>query len=204
MIAVFKDLLLLVMLSISIAAGPSVVNVNTSNSHSFLSTSKPMLLEFYAPWCGHCKSFEPHYHSIAVALTSQHDFHVGSCDSAANPALAARFDVTSVPVLFLYREGRMWRYDGVHLRDPIINWATESYKTKAPISFILSPMGPMGRSKGFLIRIGDSLVQLLPFFTKKYGIPPWLGFVVVAVMLGGSILLLTLLGVYVAVKYKAD
>jgi len=194
--------LLLLLQVLLYSASASVVTVTTSNSHDFLSASKPILLEFYAPWCAHCKNFEPHYKSIAEALSTT--FQTGSCDSESNPALAARFDVVSIPSLFLYRDGQMWRYDGVLLRDPIVDWATKTYKSKKPISWLVSPMGPMGRSKGFLIRIGDSVVSLMPFITNKLGLPHWVGFVFVAVLFAIVILACTLGAVYVGVKMKHE
>lgn len=178
-----------------------VISVNTSNSHTFLS-NKDFLLEFYAPWCGHCQTFMVTYKSIAVTLSP--GIKVGNVDSSANPALAARFDVTSIPCLFLYREGKMWKYEGALLRDPIVDWAQNSFKTKPAISFLTSPMGAMGQSKGTLIRIGDSVMQSLPLLTKKFGLPKWAGFVFVALALGFAILFVILAIVYCSLHHKMD
>ena len=186
-----------------LTSAQQVLNVNTSNSYNFLS-STPLLLEFYAPWCIHCKNFEPHYASVAEVLGTQYKFKVGACDSSTNPALAARFDVTSIPAIFLYRDAAIWRYDGVLLRDPIIEWATKTYKQKPRVSWLVSPIGPMGRSKGFLIRVGDAVVQLLPWLTNTLGLPQWAGFVIVALTLAFLILFATLGAIFVGVKMKYD
>lgn len=184
--------------------GAALVAVNTSNSHSFLS-NPTFLLEFYAPWCGHCTQFAPQYKNIATVLSgSPHGFAVGSCDSSANPALSARFDVQSIPTLFLFIDSKTYRYEGALLRDPIIDWATSSYKTKQPLSFITSPMGAMGQSKGALIRIGDVVMQALPGLTERLGLPRWAGFAIVAAALGVGILFAILMVVFLSVKMKVD
>jgi len=191
------------LVAMSLGVSGQVINVNTSNSGEFLS-KRPLILEFYAPWCAHCKNFEPHYASIANILNTQHGFQVGSCDSGANPALAARFDVTTIPTIFLYRNGAMWKYEGVLLRDPIIDWATRTYRNKSPIPWLVSPVGPMGTSKGLLIRIGDSVVQLMPYLTENLGLPHWAGFVIIAGSLAMSILLMMLVIIYFTLKIKED
>jgi hypothetical protein len=136
-------------------------------------------------------------------LTTQHNFVVGACDSSTSQALAARFDVFSIPSIFLLRDGRVWRYDGVLLRDPLVDWATRTYKSKPSISFFLSPMGPMGISKAAIIRVGEGLTSILDN-TVTAGLPKWAGFLIVASILAFSILSLTFLGVYVSVKFKHD
>lgn len=197
-------LLLLSALLATTACGGALINVNTSNSHEFLA-NPTFLLEFYAPWCSHCVQLAPQYKNIANVLSAApHGFAVGKCDSSANPALAARFDVQSIPTLFLFRDSKTYRYEGALLRDPIIDFATNSYKSKQPLSLISSPMGPMGVSKGALIRIGDIVMSALPVLTERLGLPKWAGFAIVAAGLGLTILLALLVVVFFSVKMKDD
>jgi len=179
-----------------------VIHVTTESSSDFLTSKVPVVLEFYAPWCGHCKSFTSHYNGIAQALGSS--YRVGSSDIDTNPAFAARFDVHAVPTIFLYRDGQVWRYEGPLLQNEVVSWAKDGYKRSTPISFWTSPMGPMGISKGFLIQAGIAFVNLLPFLTKTFGLPPWIGFVLVTIALGMVILVVTFIGVYLSIHAKQD
>ena len=46
--------------------------------------TKDVLMEFYAPWCGHCKSLEPKYFELAVKLRDSKDIVIAKMDATAN------------------------------------------------------------------------------------------------------------------------
>jgi hypothetical protein len=112
---------------------------------------------------------------VANILTTQNNFKVGKCEITSNPALAARFDVTSIPSIFLYRDNTVWKYEGPLYGESVVNFATVGYKKQKSIPWYSSPMGPMGMSKGTLIHIGISLTKLLPSLTAYFGLPEWIG-----------------------------
>lgn len=177
----------------------NVVQVTADNMDSFMS-KQPLLIEFYAPWCKHCQLFEPAYQSIADIVTKD-GVSVGRVDIVENQAVAARFDIDSIPSFFLQRDNKIWKFTGPSTLDGILKFVNEGYKTTEPMPFWSSPIGPIGVSKGFLITLGARLMSLLPFLSEKLGIPQWAGFVLVAVGFGGIIMFTTLVGVYLSVKH---
>lgn len=72
-----------------------------------LRSDKPVLLDFYADWCGPCKMLAPVLHEIAEESTGV--FKVGKVNVDEQPDLAAEFGVMSIPTLLLFENGKLVR-----------------------------------------------------------------------------------------------
>lgn len=72
-----------------------------------LNSDKPVLLDFYADWCGPCKMLAPVLHEIAEERTGA--FKVGKVNVDEQPDLAAEFGVMSIPTLLLFENGKLVR-----------------------------------------------------------------------------------------------
>ena len=66
----------------------------------------PVLVDLFAPWCGPCRALAPVLDTLAEARP---ELRIGKLDVDAQPELAARFDVMTVPTLLLFRSGRLLR-----------------------------------------------------------------------------------------------
>ena len=83
----------------------SVIKITSENFESMvLSSEKPVLLDFYADWCGPCKMISPFVEEIA----NEHpEFLVGKINVDEAPDLAAKFKIVSIPALFALKDGKI-------------------------------------------------------------------------------------------------
>jgi len=83
----------------------SVINITKENfEEEVLRSEKPVLLDFYADWCGPCRMVAPAVQEIA----EENDLiKVGKINVDQQMELAARFQVTSIPLLVVMKDGKV-------------------------------------------------------------------------------------------------
>ncbi|XP_051637020.1 protein disulfide-isomerase A2 [Manacus candei] len=104
-------------------------NVLVLHEHNFaraLSEHQLLLVEFYAPWCGHCQQLAPAYTQAATELRNESSpARLGKVDAMAQTALANEFNITSYPTLKLFRNGNRTHplpYTGLMDTRGIVRW----------------------------------------------------------------------------------
>ena len=81
------------------------LNITSLNfENEVLNADKPVLLDFYADWCGPCKMLAPVLHEIAEESTGA--FKVGKVNVDEQMELAMRFQVSSIPMLVVFKDGK--------------------------------------------------------------------------------------------------
>ena len=81
------------------------LNITSLNfENEVLRSDKPVLLDFYADWCGPCKMLAPVLHEIAEESTGA--LKVGKVNVDEQMELAMRFQVSSIPMLVVFKDGK--------------------------------------------------------------------------------------------------
>ncbi|QRN04623.1 thioredoxin TrxC [Legionella sp. MW5194] len=84
----------------------------------------PLLVDFWAQWCGPCKIMAPHFESAAGFL--EPDVRLVKINTETQPALAARYSIQSIPTLMLFNHGQeIARSAGVMGAQDIVRWVNQ-------------------------------------------------------------------------------
>jgi thioredoxin 1 len=74
-------------------------------THDVLNSSQPVLVDFWAPWCGPCHVLTPTIEELAVEFDGQAT--VGKVNVDDHPQLAAQYGIRSIPTVLLFQEGQV-------------------------------------------------------------------------------------------------
>jgi thioredoxin 1 len=91
-----------------------------SNFLEIINKEKPVLVDFFAEWCGPCKMMSPILKEVKESLGDK--VSIIKIDVDKNQSLAAKYQVRGVPTLVLYKSGKqVWRESGVVQKSELVS-----------------------------------------------------------------------------------
>ncbi len=81
------------------------VEITDSNFEEIINSDQPVLVDFWAEWCGPCKMIAP----VVEELASEYDGKavIGKVDVDSNPEVSAKFGIRSIPTLLVFKNGEV-------------------------------------------------------------------------------------------------
>jgi protein disulfide-isomerase A6 len=113
-----------------------VIELTDSNfEKTVLDSDDVWLIEFFAPWCGHCKNLAPHWEDAAKQLKGK--VKLGALDATVHTLTAQKYEIRGYPTIKYFAGGKKDKdsaadYDGGRTASDIVNWALEKYTENIP------------------------------------------------------------------------
>ena len=86
---------------------------------NIINSEKPVLIDFFAIWCGPCQTLGPILKDVKEALGDQ--VSIIKIDVDKNQAVASKFNVRGVPTMILFKNGsQLWRQSGILSKDDLV------------------------------------------------------------------------------------
>ncbi|MEN9406007.1 MAG: thioredoxin [Bacillota bacterium] len=91
---------------------------------SVSNNEKPVLVDFWAPWCGPCKQLNPVLDEVATELGEK--IKICKLNVEENPDVAGRFEIRSIPTLMMFQDGKMVeKKPGAPSKQELLKWLEE-------------------------------------------------------------------------------
>jgi thioredoxin 1 len=136
-----------------------LISVTDSNFETdVIQSPAPVLVDFWAEWCGPCKALAPTLEKIAEERT---DLKIVKLDVDANKALAEKFHIKALPTIMMFRDGKpVDMFMGARSKQNIEKWIDETLKMDIATAPTIEDMGKKAqtqKSKAFLIVAAPAL-----------------------------------------------
>ena len=103
------------------------LEINENNFDSIINSEKPVLVDFWAQWCGPCRMLLPIIEELSIELANS--IVVYKCNVDENPNLAEKFGIMSIPSLLIFKNGKLLEQKtGGSSKQNLIDWINNVIK----------------------------------------------------------------------------
>ena len=147
-----------------------VLHLTDANFDSVVDGTKNILVEFYAPWCGHCKNLAPEWESAAASFSPSDGIIIAAVDASTYAELGSRFQVQGFPTIKFFAKGSKepTEYEGGRTADTIVQWVNEKIGTDKKVKAVPSAVTVLTK-ENFQQQVQGAKAALVEFYA------PWCG-----------------------------
>jgi protein disulfide-isomerase-like protein len=115
--------IVLILVQVASVASSGVIQFG-QNLESTIASGRPLLVQFYAPWCGHCQQLAPTWEKVGNKIGR--DVTVGKLDCTQHQNLAQKYSIRGFPTIKFFRNGRPIDYEGARTESEIIKFVSRA------------------------------------------------------------------------------
>jgi protein disulfide-isomerase A6 len=129
----------------------AVASLTASDFDAQALGAKAALVEFYAPWCGHCKELAPKYEELAKAFAGEKNVLIAKVDATEEQDLASRYDISGFPTIKFFPAGSAEpeTYERVRELEAMVDFINDKAGTKR------NPDGSLAADAGRVMALED-------------------------------------------------
>lgn len=155
---------------VGICHAAPVVHLTDQTFDEVVNGNTNVLVEFYAPWCGHCKNLEPEWASAAASFSPADGVIIAAVDASTYSGLGTRYDVQGFPTIKWFPKGSAEpvEYDGGRTADTIVEWLNGKVGTSKKVKAVPSAVTTLTKDNFESMVLGKKAA-----FVEFYA--PWCG-----------------------------
>lgn len=147
-----------------------VVHLTKENFNDYVDGTKNVLVEFYAPWCGHCKNLAPEWAIAGSTFDENDDIVIADIDATAAQELASKFEVRGYPTIKFFPKSKVpEEYTGGRTADTIVSWVNEKIGTRKAVKKPPTAVTVLDDSNFDAIALDPTKYVMVEFYA------PWCG-----------------------------
>jgi len=138
-----------------------VLHLNENEFAMLMDRSTNLLVEFYAPWCGHCKSLAPEWKIAGETFTENDDIKIIAIDATQAPKLSDDYQIEGFPTIKFFPKGSVEPedYEGGRTADDIVKWVNDKIGTSRKLKTVPSSVVVLGSGNFDKIKGKSALVE---------------------------------------------
>lgn len=143
------------------AAPSAVVTLTAENFNGIVLGEKAALVEFYAPWCGHCKSLAPKYEELAKIFSGDKEVVIAKVDATEEEGLATRFGIEGYPTLKFFAAGAAEpiNYEGERELNTLVDFINDNVGTQRNLDGTLKATAGLVKELDELLASADYVIN---------------------------------------------